>query len=84
MTLEEYFARGDAPGAESPVGTLIVRILEKNPGINFEAARTEAHVLLRQAAGRTIYRVSPVLSPGEKAESAAKTKARFQSIREAA
>jgi hypothetical protein len=62
MTLEEYFSRADAPGTESPVGTLTVRIIEKIPDISFEAARAEAKNLLRQAAGRCHYRVSSVLS----------------------
>jgi hypothetical protein len=84
MALDEYFARTDTPMKGSPVGDLMVRVIEKNPGIDFEAARADAHDLLGQAAGRKNYRVSPVLSPGEKAESEAKTKARFQSIRQAA
>jgi hypothetical protein len=83
MTLEEYFSQADAPGTESPVGTLIVRIIEKNPGISFEATRAEANNLLRQAAGRCHYRVSSVLSPSEKVEAETRTKMRFNSVRNA-
>ncbi len=84
MTLAEYFARPDTPMKESAVGVLMVRVVEKNPGISFEAARAEANNLLRQAAGRCHYRVFSVLSPSEKAEAESRTKMRFNSIRNAA
>ena len=83
MALDEYFARTDTPMKGSPVGDLMVRVIEKNPGISFEAARAEANNLLRQAAGRCHYRVSSVLSPSEKVEAETRTKMRFNSVRNA-
>jgi hypothetical protein len=66
------------PPARTPMGVLMVRLLVKNPGMNFEQARREAHDLLTQAAGRKRYQVSAVLSPREKAESMAGMTERFQ------
>jgi len=40
MTLNEYLAQPDTPSAKSPVGTLIVKILEKYPEMTFEDARS--------------------------------------------
>jgi hypothetical protein len=84
MTVEEYFTRPDTPMAGSPVGVLMIRVVEKNPGIDFDSARVEAFDLLKQAAGRRHYRVPSVLSPTERAESEAKIKERFKTIRRAA
>jgi len=63
--LQEYLARPDTPGAESPVGALVVRVLEKNPTMGFEAARAEANALLDKAAAKWRYRVPTVYSPEE-------------------
>ena len=52
-----------APG--SPVGLLMSKILEKNPGMGFEEARAEARRLLDIAAGKWNYRSPVVLSPAE-------------------
>ncbi len=69
MTLEEYFALPDTPASGSPVGTLMVRVIEKNPGMGFVAARVQANALLQRAAGKKVYRVPMVLSvEGEQAQ----------------
>src|SRR5258706_309017 len=65
MTLNDYFAMPDTPAAGSPVGILMVRILEKDPGIGFEAARMRANVLLDRAAGKKVYRMPRILSVEE-------------------
>ena len=38
MTLSDYFAQSDTPPVNSPVGTLMVKVLEKYPGMSFENA----------------------------------------------
>jgi hypothetical protein len=78
MNIIEYFQSRETPQAESPVGRLMVRILEKNPGMEFETARIEAHKMLQQAAGRRKYVISPVLSPEEKILAAARLKDAFR------
>jgi hypothetical protein len=83
MGAEEYFEQPDTPGENSPIGVLMVRVLEKNPGMSFEQARQEAHNLLTQAAGRKRYQVSAVLSPQEKAESMVVMAERFEPRRAA-
>lgn len=67
MTAEEYFARRDTPQAGSPCGCLMVRILDKNPGMDHETARVEAHRLLALAAKSRNYQVPGVFSPEEQA-----------------
>jgi hypothetical protein len=84
VTIEEYFEQPDTPAAGSPVGILVVKIIAKNPGIDFEGARTEACNLLGQAAGRKRYQVPAVLSPQEKAENIAGMRERFRQSRQAA
>ena len=74
-TLEQYFERPDTPMPNSPCGRLMVRVLGKNPGMDFETARAEAHNLRQQAAGRRHYGVPQVLSPEEQAERDAKASA---------
>jgi hypothetical protein len=76
--LSAWFAMPDTPAVGSPVGRLIQAIVEKNPGIGFEDARAEAHVLLGQAAGRTNYKMPPVLSPAEKEAARDRLKAAFR------
>ena len=75
-TIQGYFERPDNPAAGSPVGALMVRVLEKNPGMGFELARAEAHTLLDKAAGKWRYRVPTVYSPEE-------TEKRRESLRKA-
>jgi hypothetical protein len=79
MTIREYFQRADTPQAQSPVGRLMVRILDKNPGMEYGAARAEATRLLQQAAARKAYRMPHVYSPAEQAELDAKGKAYWTS-----
>jgi hypothetical protein len=74
---EEYFEQSDTPQRNSPVGLLIVRLLAKNPGMNFEQARQEAHVLLNKAARARVYRTPAVYSADEQAERKAKMLAAF-------
>jgi HNH endonuclease len=64
-TLEEYFALRRSPSSGSPVGALMVRVLEKNPGMGFDAACYQAKALLQKAAGKWKYRVPTVYSPEE-------------------
>jgi hypothetical protein len=68
IDLEAYFVRPDTPMADSPVGLLMRRIVEKNPGIEFVDARANAHALLQRVAGRKRYRTPRVLSPEEQAQ----------------
>ena len=84
QNLSEWFAMPDTPAVGSPVGKLMRTILEKNPGISFEDARTEAKALLWQAAGRKVYRVPPVLSPAEKEIARERLKAAFKPVQKAA
>ena len=58
-------SRQDTPAPGSPVGALMVKVIEKNPGISFEEARTQANALLDKAAGKWRYRVPTVYSPEE-------------------
>ncbi len=77
MTLEEYFALPDTPASGSPVGTLMVRIVEKNPGMGFEAAREQANGLLLRAAGKKVYRMPVVLSVEEEQAQRERLRQRF-------
>ena len=49
-TFQGYFEQPDTPAAGSPMGVLMLRILAKNPGIDFEEARVQAKP--PQAPGR--------------------------------
>ena len=47
----------------------MVRLIEKNPGMGFVAAREQANTLLLRAAGKRVYRMPVVLSAeGEQAQ----------------
>jgi hypothetical protein len=65
-----YFKQPDAPQQNSPVGRLIVRIIEKYPEMTCEVARAEANRLLAFAAKGRIYRFPQVRSAEEKAVAA--------------
>lgn len=65
MILTEYFAQPTSPMEHSPVGELMIKILEKFPGISLEGARDKALVMLADAAGRRIYRTPRVYSAEE-------------------
>jgi hypothetical protein len=82
MTLQGYFALPDTPAAGSPVGTLMVRILEKDPGIGFDAARTQANALLDRAAGKKVYRMPRVLSVEEEQAQNERLRQRFRPVKE--
>ena len=77
-TLEIYFAQPNTPSADSPVGTLMARLLEKNPGMALGEAKAEAHNLLDRAAKSKNYKFPIVLSPEEKAEAAARLREMFK------
>ena len=77
MNLTEYFARPDTPQAESTIGRLMVRLMEKNPGMVPDTARAEAHALLAHAAGRQRYSLPRVLSAEEQAVQADRLKQAF-------
>jgi hypothetical protein len=66
---KRYFRQPDSPREHSPVGRLIVRILEKYPEMTCEAARAEAYRLLAIAAKGRVYRFPQVRSAKEKAAS---------------
>lgn len=67
MLLETNFAQSDTPSRNSPVGTLMVRVLAKNPSMDFEEARQEAYSLLDRAARRRVYRAPAVYTAEEQA-----------------
>jgi hypothetical protein len=68
VTLSNYFAKPDTPAANSTVGALMVKILEKYPDLSFEAARSKAHCLLWESAGKKRFNLPRVLSERELAE----------------
>jgi hypothetical protein len=68
MTLSQYFAKPDTPSANSPMGTIMVKVLEKYPGITFEDARAKAHCLILESAGKKRFNLPRVLSEAELAE----------------
>lgn len=68
MVLLDYFAEPDTPSANSPVGTIMVKVLEKYPGMSFEAARAKAHCLILESAGKKRFNLPRVLSEVELAE----------------
>jgi len=83
-TLAEYFDRTDTPAANSPVGNLIPRVLEKYPDLNFEQARSMAHGLLDKAVKGRVYRTPRVLSVAEQAANTERLKAAFGKVPAAA
>lgn len=66
--MKEYFAGVDTPSENSPVGRLMVKILEQRPNLSYEVAREEANAMLQQAAGRFHYRTPIVLTPEQEAD----------------
>jgi hypothetical protein len=84
MEMTEYFARPETPAPGSPVGALMVRVLTKNQGMNFEEARTEANALLDKAARSRVYRLPRVLSPEEQAEQKERLRLAFDPFPKAA
>ncbi|MBI1749290.1 MAG: hypothetical protein HY234_07480 [Acidobacteria bacterium] len=80
MTNAEYFARPDTPMENSPVGKVVVQLLEKRPGIGFEDARQEAKRLLAVSAGHKEYHLPRVQTPEQEAAAASY----FSKLRQAA
>jgi len=76
--LEAYFAQADTPGANSPIGKLMVKVLEKFPTLTFEQTRTKANELQTEAAGKRKYVAPAVLTDEEQATRRKALKARFQ------
>jgi hypothetical protein len=56
------------PSANSPVGTLMVKVLEKYPDMSFKDARAKANALIQEAAGKKRFTMPRVLSEAELAE----------------
>jgi hypothetical protein len=83
-TVQEYFGKTETPSAGSPVGELMVKVLDKNPDIGFWDARLLANALLDKAAGSRVYRFPRVLSPEEQAEQKERLRARFTALPKAA
>ena len=77
MDIKAYFAESDTPSEGSPVGALMLKVLAKNPGMTFDAARQEANRLLDAAAGRRVFVTPRVYSEQEKADNAARLRAAF-------
>jgi hypothetical protein len=80
-TREQFFQRPDTPAADSPVGRTMVRVLEKNPGMGFEEARSEAKRLLSVSAKGRVYRQPRILSAEEKAEQKVRLATAFSATR---
>jgi hypothetical protein len=76
--LEAYFAQTDTPAANSPVGKLMVKVLEKFPTFTFEQARTKANELQAEAARKRKYVAPAVLTEDEQVARRKVLKARFQ------
>jgi hypothetical protein len=51
MNLNEYFNLPDTPMRNSPVGKLMVRILEEFPDLDLEFARTASRIALNGTGG---------------------------------
>jgi hypothetical protein len=83
LTLSEYFARPDTPAAKSPVGTVMVKVLEKYPGVTFEEARVKANALIQESARRKRFVMPKVLSETELAEQSARLKTAWKTSKSA-
>ncbi len=65
--LKKYFEQTDTPSENSPVGKLMLKILEQCPNLSFEQAREQAHKMLERAAGKWRYALPEVRTPEEEA-----------------
>jgi hypothetical protein len=79
MTINEYFMNPEKPAPGSPVGTIMLRILAKDPRVEYEEARSQAQRLLQKAARKNVYRVPRVLGPDERARLKARMETRTKS-----
>ena len=86
QTLSQYFGREDTPMAESPIGKVMVKVLEKYPGLNYEGARSKAQEMLTEASGKRRFVLPVVLSESELAAKKAAGQAYWASrmVKEAA
>jgi hypothetical protein len=84
VEMEQYFKTPGAPAKGSPVGELMQRIVAKNPGMSFDAAREEAKAMLYKAAGRFEYRIPRVMSPEQKEKERLRLKTAFRTLPKAA
>jgi hypothetical protein len=75
--LEAYFAQTDTPAANSPIGKIMVKVLEKFPTLNFEQARAKANELQTEAAGKRKYVAPAVLTDEEQEARRKAVRARF-------
>jgi hypothetical protein len=83
MDTEAYFAQRDTPAADSPVARVMMRVLEKFPGITLPDAREKAHELLSDAASKRILKTPRVLSVEEQATEKAASAAYWKTRAEA-
>jgi len=83
-TIERHFARPDTPAIGSPVGTLMLKVLAKNPNMSFDAAKCEANALLEKAARKWRYRVPVVYSPEEAETRRERLRTAFKPVTKAA
>jgi hypothetical protein len=79
MTLDEYFKRSDTPGANSPVGVLMRRIIDEGTTTDYDKARELANLQLQKAAGKKHFRPQ---TPKEELERRQKTADYFRGTRE--
>ena len=77
QSIDEYFARPDTPQRNSPVGTVMLKVLEKYPDLGFDAARAKANDLLAVSAKARVYRTPRVFSATELAERSERLKKAF-------
>jgi hypothetical protein len=67
MNIKEYFNQPDAPARHSPVGQLMLKILERyEPTPSFEEARAEANRLIQKAAGRQNFKLPKIPTSEER------------------
>ena len=79
-TVAEYFSRPDAPQANSPVGTLMLKILKKYPDLGFDAARAKANELLAISAKGKVYRTRAFSRPSNLSNDPNGSKRHFGSV----
>ena len=77
ISLEDYFAQSNTPQTKSPVGTLMLRVIEKYPELGFDDARAKARELLAVSAKSRMYRTPRVFSASEITDRAERFKKAF-------
>ena len=81
QTVAEYFARPDSPQPNPPVGTLMLKVLEKYPDMGLEAARAKANELLAISAKGKVYRTRAFSRPSNLSSDPNGSKRHFGSLR---